>query len=554
MSALGEYYRSMGMAALEQARVGHESAAASQTGANAQMIGQQGQAALHRAQAGMVPVLGHAQAGMWGADAFKTAQEGQQVPLNAASMRAVNSSITRQNDAGAYLHTQEGDQVSRNAAANRALTEAQTGSESQRGIMFEQGNRWGQTGPGIGGSTGGGMPAPPPVIGETPSVAPPLSIGATPSVAPPPAIGATPSVPLPPSQALSYQGAPGGGVQSPFQGSGGPYDYSATPHYAEGVSSVGPALMGAPNPSFASAPPANNWSSAVATGGNHRLLQPPNAEEMRSTYGQMGLPQEQIDARTAGAPTLRDHSVQGWKSMGYSDAEANYFGDLQHGVPGGHGPLPNAGMPVYDRQEVVPQPRYDRGGNMYSSGTSHITAPGDGTVDTTKAKLANGEAVLNRGAAEHLGQPAIQALNAVGMLRMGMVPGQNTPPSKGGRDLYGDGAYDEPTRSFTGPGISTPNERGASGGKSPGYAKGVSKAGPRKAAPAKDDKSTPKADKAMGGKPSDTPPLDQIDPKMLAAAMQMGLMGQQGGGMPPPQGAPMGAPQQMPQGAPMGMM
>ena len=198
-----------------------------------------------------------------------------------------------------------------------------------------------------------------------------------------------------------------------------------------------------------------------------------------------------------------------------------------------------------------------QGSGEFATGTSRVSAPGDGTVDTTKAELANGEAVLNKGAAEHLGQPAIQALNAVGMLRMGMVPGQNTPPSKGGRDLYGDGAYDEPTRSFTGPGISTPNERGASGGKSPGYAKGTSKAGPKKAAPAKDDKpapkdakSAPKNDKSGGGKPSDTPPIDQIDPKMLAAAMQMGLMGQQGGGMPPPGGAP----QQMPQGAPMGMM
>ena len=164
-----------------------------------------------------------------------------------------------------------------------------------------------------------------------------------------------------------------------------------------------------------------------------------------------------------------------------------------------------------------------QGSGAFATGTSRISAPGDGTVDTTKARLANGEAVLNRGAAEHLGQPAIQALNAVGMLRMGMVPGQATP---------------------------APQTSG------PGYAKGVSKAGPKKAAKtdakpaAKDDKPAAENAKSGGGKPSDTPPLDQIDPKMLAAAMQMGLMGQQGGGMPPPGGAP----QQMPQGAPMGMM
>jgi hypothetical protein len=171
----------------------------------------------------------------------------------------------------------------------------------------------------------------------------------------------------------------------------------------------------------------------------------------------------------------------------------------------------------------------DQGSGEFATGTSRVSAPGNGTVDTTKAKLANGEAVLNKGAAEHLGQPAIQALNAVGMLRMGMVPGQNTPAPQ------------------------------ASG---PGYAKGVSKAGPKKAAKgdakpaAKDDKPAAKDDKPAakdaGDKPSDTPSLDQIDPKMLAAAMQMGMMGQQGGGMPPV--GQQQAPQQMPQGAPMGMM
>ena len=510
MSALGQYYLSM--------------------------------AALNQAHAGMVAPLGQAQIGLQGSQAFLTNQQGRIVIPMARSQiaeQAARSGLYGAQTRGVDAETL---QTPYNAQSRRNL-------EGAQGDAYEQNARekWRDTVPGqtvdpegnpigpkfpsppdrlsppsplIRGQSGAGMPAPPPVIGQTPSAAPPPVIGQTPSAAPPLGVGQTVS----PSQALGYQGAPGAGVQSPFKGSGGPYNYSATPKYAEGVSSVGPALMGAPSPSFISAPPANEWSSAVAKGGNGRLLQGPNAEEMRSTYSRMGLPQDQIDARTAGAPTLRDHSVEGWKSMGYTDAEANYFGDLQHGVPGGPGPLPNAGMSVYDKREVVPQPRRDREGNMYASGTSHITAPGDGTVDTTKAKLANGEAVLNKGAAEHLGQPAIQALNAVGMLRMGMVPGQNAQAPQGG---------------------------GA------GYAKGTSKAGPKKATKgdakpaAKDDKPAAKG-KDAGAKPSDTPPLDQIDPKMLAAAMQMGLMGQQGGGMPPPGGAP----QQMPQGGgmPMGML
>ena len=211
-----------------------------------------------------------------------------------------------------------------------------------------------------------------------------------------------------------------------------------------------------------------------------------------------------------GASEIRLQGAQG----GYYGAQSNLANENAAQV------APLAGSEINLRK--AQESGVYQGIGEFATGTSHITAPGDGTVDTTKAKLANGEAVLNKGAAEHLGQPAIQALNAVGMLRMGMVPGQAQQ---------------------------APQASGA------GYAKGTSKAGPKKATKgdakpaAKDDKPAAKG-KDAGAKPSDTPPLDQIDPKMLAAAMQMGLMGQQGGGMPPPGGAP----QQMPQGAPMGMM
>ena len=310
MSALGEYYRGMGAAAMGQASAAHESAAAAQTGANAQMIGQQGQAAFHRAQAGMVQPLGESEISLQGAQGGYYGQQGQ----------------------AAIMHGQAAG-----VSAGASVTQAQAA------IMHGQ---------------------------------------------------------------------------------------------AAGVAAAAAAQ---------------------------------NAETNR-----LGTESE-IGARSQGS-------------------------------------------------------------GEFATGTSRVRAPGDGTVDTTKAKLANGEAVLNKGAAEHLGQPAIQALNAVGMLRMGMVPGQNAQA----------------------PQVKEANAAQAAGKTgAQGYAKGVSKAGPKKAAPAKDDKpaaedvkSTPKNDKSGGAKPSDTPPLDQIDPKMLAAAMQMGLMGQQGGGMPPPGGAP----QQMPQGAPMGMM
>lgn len=332
MSALGEYYRGMGAAAMDQARAAHESAAASQTGADAQMVGQQGQANLHNAQAGMVKPLGESEIGL------QTAQGGYY---------------------GAQAHL-----ANENASMVRPLGESTIG----------------------------------------------------------------------------YQGAMGSAALMHGRAAG----------VAAGAAGV------------AADAAARNAATGAATG----------------------------------------------------DAQIRQM---------------------------------DQGSGAFATGTSRISAPGNGTVDTTKAKLANGEAVLNKGAAEHLGQPAIQALNAVGMLRMGMVPGQNTqaPQVKEANAAQ------------------TAGKTGAQG-----YAKGTSKAGPKKAAKtdakpaakddkpaAKDAKSAPKGEDA-GAKPSDTPSLDQIDPKMLAAAMQMGLMGQQGGGMPPPGGAPQQMPQggPMPQGAPMGMM
>ena len=56
----------------------------------------------------------------------------------------------------------------------------------------------------------------------------------------------------------------------------------------------------------------------------------------------------------------------------------------------------------------------------FSHGTAEIEAPGDGTVDTQPAMLADGEAVLNKAAAEHLGRDFIEALNTAGVWAMGL--------------------------------------------------------------------------------------------------------------------------------------
>lgn len=57
----------------------------------------------------------------------------------------------------------------------------------------------------------------------------------------------------------------------------------------------------------------------------------------------------------------------------------------------------------------------------YAKGTARVPGKGDGTKDTVKAKLAPGEAVLNKSAANTLGRGLIQRLNAHGATKMGMV-------------------------------------------------------------------------------------------------------------------------------------
>lgn len=71
----------------------------------------------------------------------------------------------------------------------------------------------------------------------------------------------------------------------------------------------------------------------------------------------------------------------------------------------------------------------------FSKGTSKVPGKGSGKVDTVPAKLAPGEAVLNKGAAEHVGRGLIDQLNSIGMQKMGMVPGAapqgKAAPAKG---------------------------------------------------------------------------------------------------------------------------
>lgn len=66
-------------------------------------------------------------------------------------------------------------------------------------------------------------------------------------------------------------------------------------------------------------------------------------------------------------------------------------------------------------------PRFNLGtSENYKKGKGKVPGKGDGTKDTQPAMLAPGEAVLNKGAAEHLGRHNIDLLNAIGLSKMGM--------------------------------------------------------------------------------------------------------------------------------------
>lgn len=57
----------------------------------------------------------------------------------------------------------------------------------------------------------------------------------------------------------------------------------------------------------------------------------------------------------------------------------------------------------------------------FAKGTARVPGKGSGKKDTVPAKLAPGEAVLNKAAADMAGRGAIAKLNAAGARKMGMV-------------------------------------------------------------------------------------------------------------------------------------
>jgi hypothetical protein len=212
--------------------------------------------------------------------------------------------------------------------------------------------------------------------------------------------------------------------------------------------------------------------------------------------------------------------------------------------------------------------------NHFDAGTSKVPGQGDGKTDTVPSMLAPGEAVLNRGAAEHLGRDTISLLNAIGAHKMGLNlghdPGEGKPDGYAEATPRGDagqgyawgtpsvppapgqtqtnGTWGAPPPPAPTPNSDIRNKVGKPGvprvtaeADMQGYAKGTSKVPDKKGKPTQKSDG-PKKESGASMSPyasAHTPDGSGMSPGIIQALMQMSGGGQPpGAGMPPPGSAP----------------
>jgi hypothetical protein len=228
------------------------------------------------------------------------------------------------------------------------------------------------------------------------------------------------------------------------------------------------------------------------------------AHEEMLADGQMGVPSAQVPAAAAPAPAPTP------VTPAPAAPAAGASSSLLSPQPVTLTPPPTPAAP---QAPIAPptdwQARAQGNGKPgYSTGTSRVPGKGSPKVDSVKANLAPDEAVLNAGAADHIGRPVIDALNAIGMAKMGMVPAST---------MDDRAQVQQAAQTTKGPDSSSTKDDRA---QNPGFAKGTAKVG-------------------KGMPPGKAPDISQIDPKLLAMALQMGQGGAQGAPAGPPQGAGM---------------
>ena len=160
------------------------------------------------------------------------------------------------------------------------------------------------------------------------------------------------------------------------------------------------------------------------------------------TYYEQGLGDQAKEAALAAHPGNQPYTIgdlvgaarvtDPWNvtdQLGFVEDNPNFPLHTYH-IPADTGPRAPSitGVPVHTygvggliKTTTVPkdQDKLDIGGQK--KGIARVPGKGNGMKDTVKTKLAPGEAVLNKAAADHMGRGLIGALNKAGAQRMGMT-------------------------------------------------------------------------------------------------------------------------------------
>lgn len=144
---------------------------------------------------------------------------------------------------------------------------------------------------------------------------------------------------------------------------------------------------------------------------------PPSTGPATNSYGVTPSATDQaiIDAQDR----LRtDNAMRDIKSAGQSDTIAS-VGRQNIKLSSGLGMPSASSTPSTSSTDSDFSPGSTFG--RFKKGIARVPGKGDGTKDTVKAKLAPGEAVLNKAAADKMGRGLIGALNKMGAKKMGLV-------------------------------------------------------------------------------------------------------------------------------------
>lgn len=142
------------------------------------------------------------------------------------------------------------------------------------------------------------------------------------------------------------------------------------------------------------------------------LLAPAQVAEMQARSGLLGAQATGANITNTFLPQTLQSGVDYQSALSQGASLANFGTAL--------GQMSAAGTSLGDEVDFRRRTQ-GLGARMgLKKGIAKVPGKGNGTKDTVPAKLAPGEAVLNKAAAEHMGRGLIEVLNKMGAEKMGM--------------------------------------------------------------------------------------------------------------------------------------